>query len=416
MSEPLHAFAGYGIELEYMIVDRHTLSVLPVADTLLYSMAGARVPETRLQNGKLGLSNELVMHLIELKNIRPESALDLGALSSSFQSEVGHVNEMLKPLNACLMPTAMHPWMSPLAETHLWPHDHAEIYRTYDHIFDCRRHGWSNLQSMHLNLPFFDDQEFSRLHAAIRLALPVLPALAASSPFAEGSSSGFLDYRMENYRRHQSKVPSTIAEVIPETAVSRSGYDAQILQPMYHEIAPLDPGGILKHEWLNVRGAVPRFDRSAIEIRMLDLQECPLADCAIAAVVIHLIRELYDEKHSLLAEQQQMATGALVAIMLSCIRDAEQSCIDNVAYLHLMGFPGNRCTAGELWSHLAATLCRRDAGQREAWQDALDSILEHGPLARRILRATGASCAHSRLKEVYRQICDCLAEGRMFHG
>jgi len=28
----IHAFAGYGIELEYMLVDRETLSVLPVAD------------------------------------------------------------------------------------------------------------------------------------------------------------------------------------------------------------------------------------------------------------------------------------------------------------------------------------------------------------------------------------------------
>ncbi len=38
--EGLHLFGGFGIELEYMIVDRETLSVLPVADRLL--VGGAR--------------------------------------------------------------------------------------------------------------------------------------------------------------------------------------------------------------------------------------------------------------------------------------------------------------------------------------------------------------------------------------
>ena len=40
---PLHAFGGYGIELEYMIVGRDSLSVLPIADRLLHG-----VPSTEL--------------------------------------------------------------------------------------------------------------------------------------------------------------------------------------------------------------------------------------------------------------------------------------------------------------------------------------------------------------------------------
>ena len=40
-TEPLHLFAGYGIELEYMIVHRATLDVLPVTDKILYEIAGA---------------------------------------------------------------------------------------------------------------------------------------------------------------------------------------------------------------------------------------------------------------------------------------------------------------------------------------------------------------------------------------
>lgn len=413
MSTPLHAFAGYGIELEYMIVDRHSLAVRPIADELLRNMAGRQVSEHI--DGEVALSNELVMHLIELKNIRPQFALDLKALCSSFQSEVSHVNAMLAPMQAQLMPAAMHPWMNPLAETRLWPHDNAAIYQAYNRIFDCKRHGWANLQSMHLNLPFADDREFSRLHAAVRLVLPILPALAASSPYAEGMHDGYLDYRMENYRTHQIRVASTVAEVIPETATSRAGYAAQIIEPMYREIAPLDPDGTLRHEWLNVRGAVPRFERSAIEIRVLDLQECPLADCAIAAAVINLAGMLYDGQYSALAAQQQMATDDMVRIMRACIRDADRASIEHAGYLGLLGFPRGRCEAGELWQHVLATLRWDRVAQRGEWSKALDLILEQGPLARRILRATGAAPKRPRIDSVYRQLCACLAEGTMFH-
>jgi len=35
MSEALHLFDGYGVELEYMIVDRASLEVRPITDRVL---------------------------------------------------------------------------------------------------------------------------------------------------------------------------------------------------------------------------------------------------------------------------------------------------------------------------------------------------------------------------------------------
>ena len=68
------------------------------------------------------------------------------------------------------------------------------MYEAYDRIFDCRGHGWANLQAVHLNLPFSGDEEFGRLHAAIRLVLPIMPAdrimasgLATSLPARAGA-------------------------------------------------------------------------------------------------------------------------------------------------------------------------------------------------------------------------------------
>ena len=403
----LPAFAGFGIELEYMVVDRQTLSVRPIADALLRAADGSVANE--VARGRFAWSNEIVLHLLELKNRRPAPAL--APLAVGFQAEVGAINGLLAPLGACLMPTAMHPWMSPAAETCLWPHGDAPIYRAYDRIFGCRQHGQANLQSMHLNLPFADDATFARLHAAVRLLLPILPAIAASSPVADGIPSGFLDTRLEAYRTAVRRVPSVIGQLIPDTVGSRAEYETRVFEPMYRDIAILDPQGVLRHEWLNARGAIPRFERSAIEIRVIDLQECPQADLAVAAAATSVIRALHDARWSPLALQQDIGTAALAKILHACIRNAEQAAIDDAGYLRLLGFPGRQCRAAELWRHLVATAPPDTAGP---WREPLRVMLEHGPLARRILRALGPDCSQARLQALYRELCGCLAEGRMF--
>lgn len=410
MKPPLSAFSGYGIELEYMIVDRSTLSVLPVADQLLHSLAGQWVSEVR--SGRLAWSNEIVLHLIELKNANPESCLDI--LPPLFQNEVKRINAQLESMHARLMPSGMHPWMNPAVETQLWPHDNADIYRAYDRIFDCRRHGWANLQSMHFNLPFADDMEFSRLHAAIRLVLPILPALTASSPIAGGQYSGFMDFRMENYRTHQIKIPASMGKVIPDTVISRKVYQEKILAPMYREIRNHDPDDVLQHEWLNVRGAVARFDRNAIEIRVMDVQECPYADLAVAIIVLNTIKTLYDQKTSALARQQAISTNNLVRILRDCIRNAEQTRIIDREYLELFDFSNGSCEAGELWRHLFTAWIPAETRQSALWKTAFVTLLEQGSLARRILRALHRDYRRENLAMVYRELCDCLEDGRMF--
>jgi carboxylate-amine ligase len=396
----LPAFSACGIELEYMIVDRERLSVLPIADRLLGENG-------EVDRGLLGWSNELVLHVLEIKNRQPAASLD--GLPEAFQSEVRELNRQLQPMNARLMPGAMHPWMNPRTETRLWPHDDLGIYRAYERIFDTRSHGWANLQSMHINLPFADEQEFARLHAAIRLALPILPALAASSPFVDGRRSGWTDYRMRVYCDNAQAFPSIAGMVIPETITHSQAYRERILAPMFRDIAPHDPDKLLQQEWLNSRGAIARFDRNAIEIRVIDTQECPRADLAIAGAAIALVRILYDAGKTDLAAQQEMPTPALAAILQACIRDAELALIDQPHYLRLLGIPGDSCIVKILWEKLME---RMPEAQRES--DVLHTILQHGPLARRLLRTVGEGDTKAKLPGIYQQLCDCLEAGRLF--
>ncbi|OGB27018.1 MAG: glutamate--cysteine ligase [Burkholderiales bacterium RIFCSPLOWO2_02_FULL_57_36] len=407
---PLGAFGGVGIELEYMIVDKQGLSPLPIADRLLQAASDKLNGE--VDRGTLGWSNEMVLHVIEIKNQRPSASLE--TLPAPFQREVRYIDSILDAYGARLMPTAMHPWMNPRRETRLWPHSNRELYQTYARIFDCNSHGWANLQSMHINLPFSGDHEFVRLHAAIRLVLPILPALAASSPLADGHNTGYADFRMENYRINAQSIASIAGQLIPEPVSTCDEYEKTILEPMYRDIAEFDRHGILQQEWLNSRGAIPRFDRSAIEIRVIDTQECPQADLSIAAAAVTVIKRLYDQGSGALLFQQQVDTGTLASIFLACIRDADQASIDHARYLELMEFPGRRCTANELWHHLIAEMQPSGRGAAVFWREPLQTILKHGPLARRILQAVNRDESIAHLQAIYRQLCDCLHSGRMY--
>ena len=411
-AEPLHLFSGFGIELEYMIVDAQTRDVAPVSDELIKRVTGEYAND--VEDGPIAWSNELVLHVIELKTNGPAARLD--ELPELFHKEIGRVNGELDALGAMLMPTAAHPWMNPMLETRLWPHGSNEIYAAYNRIFDCRGHGWSNLQSMHVNLPFADDTEFHLLHAAIRTLLPILPALSASSPILGWEFTGFMDTRLEYYRRNSERIPCVTGQVVPEHVSSKAQYEEIILGPMYAAIHPYDPEGTLQYEWLNSRGAIARFERNAIEIRVLDVQETPAADLAIAACVSAALKGLAESNWVDPAALEQLKTEDLAAIFLDVVRDADQAVIRNREYLGVFGFPGRDAIVADLWQHLIESNRAGGALLDAPARRHIDYILGHGSLARRIVRACEPGFRRSHIQETWRVLCECLARGEQFAG
>lgn len=411
MSGPLHLFEGFGVELEYMIVDRDTLDVLPIADQLLREVAGEFVSD--VEQGQITWSNELALHVIELKTTGP--AATLAGLVEPFQRNVRQINQILARLGGRLMPSGMHPWMDPHSQLRLWPHDYSPVYEAFNRIFDCRGHGWANLQSVHLNLPFANDDEFGRLHAAIRVLLPLLPALAASSPVVDGRPRGTLDSRLDFYRDNARRIPSVTGGVIPEPVFTIAEYRQQILERMYADIRPLDPGGDLQDEFLNARGTIARFVRNTLEIRVLDVAECPAADLAICALIVAVLRELVEQRWSDAARQRSWQVEPLRQILLATIRDADQAGISDREYLDLFGYTGPApVTAGQLWNHLAASVAPAWLEADPDWTTPRRTLLQQGPLARRILAAVGDRASLERIAGAYRELCQCLEDGRMF--
>lgn len=406
----LGLFQGHGIELEYMIVDAETLDVRPLADAVIAAEHGA--VENEIERGAFAWSNELARHVIEIKTLGPSPTLV--GLAEGFAREVARIEAHLAGHGARLLSSGMHPWMDPAREFELWPHGDRAIYEAFDRIFDCRGHGWSNLQSMHLNLPFADDGEFGRLHAAIRALLPLVPALAASSPFTEGRFAGALDARLAAYRANARRVPSISGAVIPEPIFTRSGYEA-LLERLYADLAPLDPGGTLRHEWVNARGCIARFDRMAIEIRLLDVQERPRADLAVAAALTRVARDLCTAPEATQGRLRALETGRLAALLARTTAEGDAATVDDSAYRAALGIAGGPVRAGEVWQALLREALDDDPAVREH-RDALEVLLDEGCLARRILARAGRRPSRGTLRDVYRELADCLREDRSFRG
>ena len=397
-------FSVMGIEIEYMLVDKNTLNVRPVSDLILRELAGKQVNEADL--GDIAVSNELVMHVIELKNNGPKP---LNApVIDQFQKTIMQLQPLLQEHELLFLPTGAHPWMNPHKETVRWPHGSNEIYRQFDSIFDCQGHGWANLQSMHVNLPYAGQQEFCRLHNSIRLLLPLLPALAASTPILDRKVTGLLDSRLYFYSRNQQKIPSISGDIIPDFIASEEEYDTRILQPMYRDIHPYDPDKILQYPWLNSRGAIPKLDHKAIEIRILDTQECVTADIAIAQAINAILMNWQKNDYYL---NTPCETKALKLVFDQVISKGFHVRVDDSHLLRQWQLPTRTMTVKQIWSSLIEQIST-DLGRNQ--QLALELILSQGNLSERILQALGAEYNNNHLKTIYQQLAECLLTNQQF--
>tara|TARA_R110002012_G_C11677426_1_gene614162 strand:- start:32999 stop:34234 length:1236 start_codon:yes stop_codon:yes gene_type:complete len=396
-------FECIGIELEYMIVNRKTLMPAPISDQLIIKKIGQITDE--LENGNISWSNELVLHVLELKTTKPMPGLE--GLSDDFHENIKEINGILAEMDCQLMPTAMHPLMNPLMDVKLWPHDRNEIYSRYNEIFNCKGHGWGNLQSMHINFPFANDKEFYSLHEAIRHIMPLIPALTASSPIFEGNGSDILDNRLAFYEKNQKKIPSITGKVIPESVANKSEYEEVIFKKIFQDIAPYDKDKSLQYEWLNSRGAIARFDRNAIEIRIIDLQECPAADIAIAEFIVQALKYIIPK----LDDFNPIDEFQLYDIYRLALEKGAKSNVSNQNYLQLFGLENESSISIEqIWRSIL-----KHVYLSEDKKQIIEYILDNGNLSQRILsNLKKENWSEKNIKSEYELLVNCLKENKLY--
>jgi glutathione synthase/RimK-type ligase-like ATP-grasp enzyme/gamma-glutamyl:cysteine ligase YbdK (ATP-grasp superfamily) len=406
-------FEVAGMELEYPTVDGE-LNVVPVVEPAFRVLAGRATSDVDL--GPVAFSNEIADHVFELKTGAPVASL--ADAEAVLAEGVRRFSAVLRAeFGARLMPTGMHPWFDP-RRGRLWTRSGLRVYTTYARLFDLRTHGWMNVHAAHLNLPLGREADAVAMYTAAALLIPYLPALAASTPVHDGRLQDAADGRLRWILEHQARIPESCGELVPEYVEDFADYRRRILAPMYDALDRLPDTRSIRHEFFNARGAILRFARRAMEVRVLDTQECVKMDVAVAVFVRSALRHL----------SALVAAGAirlpphevLVADFRACIRDGSRARLA-APHLDCPRDGDGAATARDALRHLldgARAAARKDEAE---YLELAAEVVEQGSLSERIRSALEPSAADPAafakdLRRVYGELVDCLEANRPWQG
>jgi len=288
-----------GPEHELSIVDQQ-LRALPIVDKLIKDFHGRIVNFVEMPEFTFG--KELQLHVMELKPNAPFKSPKVfeETMQKAVLTLLGYVESKY---GAVLLGTGMHPLLR-LEDTKIWSHRHKQIYHAMSQIFNLEQHGWLNIQSYQLNIPYSNEKDAVSLNNVLAILCAYLPAIAASSPIYEGNFGENADNRLFFYMTNQSEVPSIVGDVVPEYIASLKQYRKETIQKYSSDLTKAGAQKcILNKEWINSRGVILRFDRKAFEIRVMDEQECIKSDVALSCFVRACARGLLREKTELVSHE-----------------------------------------------------------------------------------------------------------------
>jgi glutathione synthase/RimK-type ligase-like ATP-grasp enzyme/gamma-glutamyl:cysteine ligase YbdK (ATP-grasp superfamily) len=409
------AFGVAGLEVEYPTVDAQTLDVRPLVEPAFRTLAGRGASDVELEH--VAFSNEFADHVFEMKTTVPTPTLA--------ESEV-HLVDGLRRFTALLrdefggrlLPTGMHPWFDP-RDGRLWTRSGLRIYATYAMIFDVRTHGWMNVQATHLNVPFGDEAETMAMHTAAALLLPYLPAVAASTPIHDGRLRDTEDARLAWLSTIQSRIPESVGAVVPEYVDGFADYRRRILAPMFEALDRLPHSAPLRRDFLNARGAALRFGRRALEIRVLDVQECVRMDVAIAvfarAALEHITRELRAGRLTPPPHER------LVADYRACLRHGSRARVE-APHIDAPRERDGRVRAADAVRALIDAARRYVPEEDRGYLPLVEAVADHGTLAERIrarlhpFEAQAGGALRAAMRELYGELADCLERNEPWSG
>jgi carboxylate-amine ligase len=127
-----------------------------------------------------------------------------------------------------------------------------------------------------------------------------------------------------------------------------------------------------------------------------------------------VIKALMEERWIGYQAQRSWATAPLKRILMDTIARGEGAVIDNPDFIKAFNIQAaTPMTAGELWRRIAGDpSIREEIGPEQG--AALETILRHGTLATRLIKAAGPNPGRAELTRVYGALCGALADGAPF--
>lgn len=285
-----------GPEHEFSLVDSE-MEPLPIVEKVIDAFYG------RISNAvylsKFAIRKEFPLHIIEIKGTAPFESPEL--LEESMQAATRSLLEFVKrKYRARLLGTGMHPLLH-LEETGTRPYDN--VAQEFRKVFPMKRHGWLNIQSFQINLPYSNEVEAISLYNALVHLCAYLPAISASSPICEGHLTSFSDFRLYNSQMKAREIPSIAGDVVPDYISSFDQYRREVADKYLCELADAGVSTEGFVDYINQRAAVFKFERNAVEVRVMDEQECIKSDVALSCFVRSTIRGLTTLNSEILPHQ-----------------------------------------------------------------------------------------------------------------
>ena len=320
----------------------------------------------------------------------------------TMQKGVTSLSDILEKHGASLLGTGMHPLLN-LDETGVWPHRHRKIYEEYSRVFNLKQHGWLNIQSFHLNLPYINEDDGIELHNQLANLCAYLPAVSASSPIYEGKAGAYVDNRLWFYKTNQAEVPSIAGDIVPEYTASFKQYREEVIGKFSRDLAGAGAGeALLLKEWVNSRGVIFRFDRAALEVRVMDEQECIKSDVALSCFIRAVLR-------GMMAQQAELVShDILVSDFNSVVSDGLDAMV-----LHPSGK-----TAREVCRHFFKMASENATEDERQYLCLVKKRIEQGNLSElireRVSRRAQKTDFAEAVRSIYSTLIKCLIDNQPF--
>jgi carboxylate-amine ligase len=386
-----------GPEHEFSIVDEQ-LKVLPIVDRLIKDLHGRIVNFVELPEFTFG--KELQLHVIELKPNEPFESPRV--FEETMQKAVLTLLDYVEnKYDARLLGTGMHPLLR-LEDTGIWPHRHKQIYHAMSQIFNLKQHGWLNIQSYQLNVPYSNEKDAVSLNNVLAVLCAYLPAVATSSPIYEGRIGENVDNRLFFYMTNQREVPSIVGDVVPEYLSSLKQY-REIIRKYTLDLTKVGAQKcLLNKDWINSRGVILRFDRKAFEVRVMDEQECIKSDVALSCFIRACARGLLRESN------ETMSHETLVKDFKSIIKAGL-----NAKVMHPQGQ-----TARQVCSQLYETAWKNASNEEKEYLSIIKKRIENGNLSEiiheRVRKRAQKTDLREAIRDVYLSLTNSLRDNQPY--
>lgn len=172
-----------GSEHELSIVDEQ-LKSLPIMGRVIKDFYGRVV--NFVEQSTFTFGKELQLHVMEIKPNAPFRSPKVFE-KTMHEAVLTLLDFLEKKYRAQLLGTGMHPLLK-LNETKIWPHRHKQVYCAFSKIFNLQQHGWLNIQSFQLNIPYQGEKEAVLIHNILANLCAYIPAIWLPRLFSKENS------------------------------------------------------------------------------------------------------------------------------------------------------------------------------------------------------------------------------------